>query len=102
VVNIGDGGVLGNRYGHFVKDGGAMVPYSDMAAPYVGCYVEFLALRHGPLSITVDFNDTVKVDQFKSYFDYLIYVVQQATNFSMLQLVISDLVFSVPICVGEF
>ncbi|PNX83687.1 calpain-B, partial [Trifolium pratense] len=37
MADIG-GGVLGNRYGHFVKDGGAMVPYSDMAAPYVGCY----------------------------------------------------------------
>jgi hypothetical protein len=95
MANIG-GELLRNRYGHFVKDGGATAPYSDMSAPYVGCYVGFLALRHGPLSITLYFNDTVKVDQFKSYFDYVIYFVQQATDSSLLQLVISDLVFSVP------
>ncbi|PNY08144.1 hypothetical protein L195_g004657, partial [Trifolium pratense] len=31
--NIGHGGFLENRYGHFVNDGGATAPYSDMEAP---------------------------------------------------------------------
>lgn len=32
---------------NFMKDGGATVPYSDMAAPYIGRYVSFLSLCHG-------------------------------------------------------
>jgi len=31
---------------NFVKDGGILAPYSDMAVPYFGLYVGFLDLRH--------------------------------------------------------
>jgi hypothetical protein len=42
--NIGHGGAF--LPANFVKDGGAMAPYSDMAAPHVSRYCGRLDFRH--------------------------------------------------------
>jgi hypothetical protein len=39
-------GFLLSAMANFMKDGGVVVPYSDMLVPHVGRYARILALRH--------------------------------------------------------